>query len=116
MGEVTATTAALRRSRLAMRGWPLGHLVPLLALLAFNLADVATTHHIIGMGGREMNPVAGWLLANGFLLVAKLALVGVIATLLAMAPRRLWVTRALWALTAFYGSIIAWHVIELTVF
>src|SRR4051794_663319 len=115
MAEATVTSA-VRRSRVAPRAWPLGHVVPLVALLAFNLADVATTHHIIGMGGREMNPVAGWLLANGFLLAAKVALVGVIAVLLAMAPRRLWVTRGLWTLTAFYGSIIVWHVIELTVF
>ena len=107
---------SVRRSRIAVPTWPLAHVIPLIALLAFNLADVATTHHIIGMGGREMNPVAGWLLANGFLLAAKVALVGVIATLLALAPRRLWVTKALWALTAFYGSIILWHIIELTVF
>src|SRR2546421_11222278 len=111
-----ATMTAIRRSGVASRTWPLAHVVPLIALLAFNVADVATTHHIIGMGGREMNPVAGWLIANGFLLVAKVALVGVIAVLLALAPRRMWVTRALWALTAFYGSIIVWHCIELTVF
>src|SRR5947209_20029365 len=111
-----ATMTAIRRTGVASHTWPLAHVVPLIALLAFNVADVATTHHIIGLGGREMNPVAGWLLANGWLLVAKVGLVGVIAALLAMAPRRLWVTRALWALTAFYGSIIAWHIVELTVF
>src|SRR5256885_15496163 len=38
--------------------------VPLVALLVLNMADVATTHRILGMGGREMNPAAGWLLAN----------------------------------------------------
>ena len=106
-------TAPARALRLHADAWPLAHVVPLVALLVFNLADVATTHHIIGIGGREMNPVAGWLLANGWLLVAKVALVGLIGLLVAMAPPRRWVTHALWVMTAFYGAIIAYHTVLL---
>ena len=108
-----APAASRWRAWSGLRAWPAAHTIPVLALLVFNLADVATTHHIIGIGGREMNPVAGWLLANGWLLATKLALVAMIAVLLSMAPRRQWVTRSLWALTTFYGTIITYHMVLL---
>ena len=39
-----------------------GHtLVPAFAIFLLNIADVFTTHRILGLGGRELNPVAGWL-------------------------------------------------------
>ena len=89
--------------------------MPLLAILIFNLADVATTHRILGMGGRELNPVAGWLLANGWLLAAKLGLVALIAALSHAAPPRRWVPTALWVMAGLYGSVIAFHLAQLAI-
>jgi hypothetical protein len=91
-----------------------GTTLPLAVLLVFNIADVVTTHRILGLGGRELNPVAGWLLANGWLVVSKLVLVAVIAVLATLAPARRWIVSSLWLMTAFYGAIIAFHVIQLS--
>jgi hypothetical protein len=85
------------------------------AILLLNLADVITTHRILGLGGRELNPVAGWLLANGWLLATKIALVAVVAVLVHMVPFRKWVAPALWLMAVFYGSVIAFHVAQLAV-
>ena len=87
--------------------------VPVAALLALNIADVLTTHRILGLGGHELNPVAGWLLANGWLMAVKLLLVGLIGTLAALAPPRRWVSFALWTMAAFYAAIIAFHGVQL---
>ena len=86
---------------------------PLATLLVLNIADVMTTHRILGMGGRELNPVAGWLLANGMLLAAKIALVVIAGALAVAAGARRWVVPALWGMAAFYGSIIAFHMTQL---
>ena len=88
-------------------------LVPMAAILLLNLADVITTHRILGLGGRELNPVAGWLLANGWLLAAKLGLVLLITVLVAIAPRRRWIVPALWLMTGFYAAVIAFHAAQL---
>jgi len=90
-----------------------GLALPLLAILVLNVADVATTHRILGLGGRELNPVAGWLLANGWLVASKLSLVGVIALLVALAPPRRWIGSALWLMAALYGSVVAFHLAQL---
>jgi hypothetical protein len=91
----------------------LATVVPLAALLVFNMADVATTHRILGMGGREMNPVAGWLLANGWLMAAKLTLVALVGVLVRLSPQRRWIVSALWLMASFYGAVIAFHLFQL---
>ena len=87
--------------------------VPLASLLVCNFADVATTGRLLSMGGREMNPVAGWLIANHWLLVGKLAVVAVVAGLVMKAPPKRWIVPALWVAAAVYALIIAFHLAEL---
>ena len=73
-----------------VRPAPLAVLIPLVSLIICNLADVATTHRILSMGGREMNPVAGWLIANNGLIAAKLAIVAVIAVAALVTNQGIW--------------------------
>lgn len=44
------------------------------SLVVFQVVDVLTTHRLLASGYHELNPLAGVLIAAGWLLVAKLAL------------------------------------------
>src|SRR5436305_4295356 len=101
-GIATITETGVRVARTerieqpATRPSPLAVAVPLASLLVCNFADVATTGRLLSMGGREMNPVAGWLIANHWLLIGKLAVVAVVAGLVMKAPPKRWIVPALW--------------------
>ena len=43
-------------------------------LLAFQVADVLSTHAVLHRGGVELNPLAKVLLVAGWLLIAKMAI------------------------------------------
>ena len=112
MTAATLTTRASHGSRI--KSVPLAIVIPLLSLIICNLADVATTNRILSMGGREMNPVAGWLIANDGLIVAKLGMVAVIAVAALLTPPRRWIVQGMWIAATFYAAIIAFHVVQLT--
>src|SRR5437762_1286783 len=105
-------TTRLHRSR--VRTLPLAVIVPLLSLIVCNLADVATTNRILSMGGREMNPVAGWLIANHGLIGAKLGIVMLVGVAAVVAPPRRWIVQGMWIAATFYAAIIAFHMVQLT--
>jgi len=89
-------------------------LVPLISLIVCNLADIATTNRILSLGGREMNPVAGWLIANNGLIAAKLGIVALIGVAALLVPVRRRVIAAMWIVASFYAAIIAFHMVQLT--
>ena len=107
------TAAAIKQQGIRIRTAPTAVLVPIVTLIICNLADIATTNRILSMGGREMNPVAGWLIANHGLIVAKLGIVMLISVAALLAPARRWTTRALTMAATFYAAIIAFHMAQL---
>ena len=69
---MTVVLAAHAKPRPALRR-PL--VVAALAIGAFQVADVLTTHRLLASGYHEINPLAGALIAAGWLFAAK-ALLG----------------------------------------
>src|SRR4051812_14934857 len=114
MAITSAELITVRPQGSRVRTTPLAVLIPLVSLIVCNLADVATTNRILAMGGREMNPVAGWLIANDGLIVAKLGMVAVIAAAALLTPPRRWIVQGMWIAATFYAAIIAFHVVQLT--
>ena len=114
MSAATLTTRSTRTYGVRIKSTPLAVLIPLLSLVVCNVADIATTHRILSMGGREMNPVAGWLIHNDGLVVAKLAIVALIGAAAVLAPPKRWVITAMWMAATFYAAIIAFHMVQLT--
>jgi hypothetical protein len=112
MASVTAV--AIRDRGVRVKSAPLAVLIPLATLIVCNIADIVTTHRLLSMGAREMNPVAGWLIHNDGLVVAKLAIVALISVAAVVAPPRRRVITGMWIVTAFYAAIIAFHVAQLT--
>src|SRR4051794_1432418 len=114
MASVTAVRLTARDHGVRIKSTPLAVLIPLLSLIICNIADVATTHRLLSMGAREMNPVAGWLTANGSLPLAKFSIVAMIGAAAVLSPPRRWVITAMWVVATFYASIIAFHMVQLT--
>ena len=92
---------------------PLAVVIPLISLIVCNLADVASTHRLLAMGGREMNPVAGWLIHNNGLMGAKIGIVAFVAIAALLAQPKRWVITAMWMAATFYAAIIAFHLAQL---
>jgi hypothetical protein len=109
----TTTAVAGGQRIITARTSPLLVGIPVLLLAICNLADVATTHRLLSMGATEMNPVAGWLIQNGALLFAKMAIVLVIGVAVLKAPPRRWILPALWTVAGLYAGIISFHLVEL---
>ena len=95
---------------------PMAVALPLATLVLCNIADVATTDKLLSMGATEMNPVAGWLIANNALLLTKLLIVLVIGVAAVRVPPRRWVLPAMWSVATLYASIITFHMVQLTLF
>ena len=111
MASMSAATIRTRGARIKMT--PLAVAIPLASLLVCNMADIVTTRRLIGMGGREMNPVAGWLMANNGLFLAKLLVVMMIGVAAVLSPPKRWVIVSMWVAASFYAAIIAFHMIQL---
>src|SRR5437762_8262313 len=114
MAITSAELITTRSHRSRVRTAPLAVIIPLLSLIVCNLADIATTNRILSMGGREMNPVAGWLIANNGLIAAKLAIVAVVGIAALVTPPRRWIVQGMWIAATFYAAIIAFHMVQLT--
>jgi hypothetical protein len=85
-------------------------LVLLLAML--NVADVITTHLVLGSGGVEGNPIMASLVSDGWVgpLAVKLSTCAFIAVIVAQCPTRSsLVTAGLTVVTGIYFAIIAWN-------
>ena len=85
-------------------------LLVLSLIVALNIADVLTTKAI---AGRELNPVAGWLLERGGLEWAKLAILAAVVVLGIRVPRRPWVGPALWLVAGAYSLVVAVNLSQL---
>ena len=112
---MTSVTAIARDREVRIKSTPLAVLVPLVALIVCNIADVATTHRLLSMGAREMNPVAGWLIHNDGLVAAKLAAVALISVAAVLAPPRRRVVTGMWVVATIYAIIIVFHLTQLVV-
>src|SRR3989442_15796780 len=107
MAITSAGLITARSPRARVRTAPLSILIPLMSLILCNLADVATTNRILSMGGREMNPLAGWLTANHGLIAAKLGIVMLAGVAPVLVPPRRWIVQAMWISATFSAAIIA---------
>lgn len=91
---------------------PLGVFGAVVALLVLNLADLVTTGTVLRAGGLEANPLSAWLMAHGALMVAKLAVVGVVGILaIRLVDRRraalgLWVTVGIYLTVVLHNAVL----------
>lgn len=92
-------------------------IIALLALAALQVADIATTYHIINMGGVELNPIMAPVVAHPPALYACKALFIASATLLAIAAVRWRIPRpaalGLTALVGYYCFVVAHNLVSI---
>ena len=77
------------------------------AILLLNVLDVVTTQHALALGGTEMNPLSQWLIHNGILAHAKVAMAAFIAVAAAAASSRRRVSSLLMVVAGFYAMVVA---------
>jgi len=83
-----------------------------LLLVLLNVADVVSTHLVLGNGGTEGNPIMSSIVNDGWVgtLAVKLAVCGWIALIVARCPPSSGlVTKGLTIVTGLYGAIVAWN-------
>ncbi len=87
-----------------------------LALLILAVTDALATLHIIGLGGREVNPIMKSALDIGdsYFLVVKLGISVVGGALILLHARFPGVKKALHALIALYGAVVIYHAYLIT--
>lgn len=78
--------------------------IVLLALL--NVADVVTTELMLARGGIELNPIADYLIGSNTALVAKLALVVMLAVHVIRRGPRVITLCLLWLVTGMYVMVV----------
>lgn len=83
------------------------------ALLAFNLADVLTTQSVLARGGVELNPVSAWLIDAGALAHVKMAVASFIAVAAAATASSRRVSTLMAPIVAFYLIVVANNVVQL---
>lgn len=92
-------------------------IIALLALAALQVADIATTYHIINMGGVELNPIMAPVVAHPPALYACKALLIGSASLLALTAVRWRVPRpaalTLTALAGYYCFVVAHNLVSI---
>lgn len=77
--------------------------IPVVLLVALQLADIATTIRILRAGGVELNPVMRWLMRFGALwIILKLVMVAIAAVGLYGNP---WI----WAAVAMQVAVVAYN-------
>lgn len=86
------------------------------AILLLNVADVITTQMSLARGGVELNPLSGWLIENGMLPHAKVALASfiVVGAIAAASGRR--VSTLLMPVAAFYVIVVATNAVQLAIY
>lgn len=77
------------------------------ALFLLNMADVFTTQMVLNRGGIELNPLSAWLIEQGLLAHAKVAVVSVIAVLAGIHSAAHRMGPALGAVTVAYIAVVA---------
>jgi hypothetical protein len=88
----------------------LGLYLPIVLLAVGNALDIVTTG---ALRGRELNPVADWLLDRGWLAEAKTLAVMAVAALALMAAPKRWVRPALWTAVGVYALAVASNSLQL---
>ncbi|MCA1691611.1 MAG: DUF5658 family protein [Acidimicrobiales bacterium] len=83
------------------------------AILVLNLGDIITTEMSMARGGVEINPVSGWLIAQGILAPTKIALVAFIAVAAAAASSRRRLSTRLAMVAGFYVAVVAGNGLQL---
>ncbi len=85
--------------------------VAVLALLILAVTDGLATLHIIGIGGREVNPImrSALNISDSYFLFIKLGISLLGAFLILIHARFPGVRRALVALILLYGGVVAYH-------
>ena len=83
------------------------------AILLLNIADVLTTRSSLARGGVELNPLSAWLIHNGILTNAKVAIAAFIGVAAAAASSRRRVSNLLFMVAGFYFVVVASNGIQL---
>lgn len=78
----------------------------LVLLAVLNVADVVLTELLLGRGGVEMNPIAEAFLASNAALVAKLAVVALLAVRFVRHGPRIITLCALWLVVGVYAFVV----------
>ena len=78
----------------------------MVVVAVFNVADVVTTHLVLGRAGVEANPIAGVLLGSGAILWVKLALIALVMFMAIRIPPRVGVLLMAWFVAGVYGAAV----------
>ena len=82
-------------------------------LFALNQGDVLTTRWVLGLGGRETNPIAAQLLTHSMhtIELVKLGLIAAIALAVVLSPARqaLRSARWIWSAVIVYSLVVIWN-------
>lgn len=93
----------------------LSRFVLAMVIIVMNVADVATTQMLIDQGSYEANPIANHFIQQGNLTEVKVGVAGLVGVLMLVAPLR----RRAESLLAFacvaYGTVLAWHLVQLAI-
>ena len=95
----------------------LGVVLAVQLLLVLAVADWFTTVRLVPGGyAREANPLARALLdhGSGALLLAKLALVGIVYVIAVRVRVRAWLARTVWVAVGSYSAAVGLNVLNLT--
>lgn len=105
MGDVNVSASVRKRIGVALA-----------VVAVLNALDLVTTRAALGRPtAHEGNPVAWWLLSNGLLEVAKVAVLLVLVVLVFRVRRyHEWVCSALWLVCGWYaaavfGNVLVWR-------
>lgn len=84
-----------------------------LVLVGLNFIDLVTTYIILGLGGREFNPIGAWLLKHGgfvnLIWLKILVLSYLAAKLPVLAEGGIFVLWVMLGFIIFYVGIVAWN-------
>jgi hypothetical protein len=93
----------------------LNRFVLAMAIIVMNVADVVTTRMLLDNGAREGNPIANHLIEQGALTEVKIGVAGLVAVLMLFAPLRRRAETFLAFACVAYGTVLAWHLVELQI-
>ena len=85
----------------------------IVSIFLLNVADVITTQMMLARGGTELNPLSAWLIDNGALVTAKMALVSFIAVAAAAASPVRRLSHPLGIVASIYVIVVALNTFQL---